>query len=380
MTSNQKRRIVLNSLLLLTSLLTLVAVANGESSDQNTFTEILQRITSAEREVGYVGKRISISWAPNDCIAHEELVVHQPPSTHFVKVLTPREGNRWSGHIDELRKRREALWRKEQRGKLSQREAFIKRRFERSIFSGQLRQQPIESLSQADIERLSQNYTFQHTASEEIAGYKTDLLTISSRFEGRPTKHIWIAKEKGIILRHEGIDAQGQLRFLSVYTQISFQPERVQQQVTEFREGKEPPTEKPKPIEEVSLSEAQEAFQHQLILPDYLPQGFELQIVTLMKFRPKPTVHLRYTDGLMVFSLFEEPTGKRPRERRMGSHGDRGVRMKRIHGTPVQIIDRRQIQILRWFQEDVGFTLIGELNRSEIIQIAESLIINPAQQ
>ena len=379
MASKRKQQLVLNFLLLPALLLTVVAVANGESSEQKTFAEILQRIRTAEREVDYVGKRISISWTPAGCLAREELIVHQSPSTHFVKILTPQGENHLLGPMEGLRKRREALRHRERRGKLTQREGFIKRRLERGFFSEQ-RQGSIESMSQEDIQLLTQNYTFQYTASEEIAGYETDLLAISSRFEGPPTKHVWIAEGTGIILRHEELDAHGNLGFLSVYTQISFQPEHVRGELTAFREKTESPTEKPNPIKVVSLAEAQEAFKHQLIVPDYLPQGFQLQSVGLMKFRPKSTVHLRYTDGLMVLSLFEEPRGKRPRERRKRGPEGRGVRHRRIHDTPVQIIDHQQIRILRWSQGKIGLTLIGKLNRSEMIRIAESLIVGSTQQ
>jgi len=127
-------------------------------------------------------------------------------------------------------------------------------------------------------------------------------------------------------------------------------------------------------MEPVPLSEAQGAFNGQLVLPAYLPQGFQLQNVTLMKFRPEPTVHLRYTDGLMVVSLFESK-GTPPREQQ--SNGE-DVRTEQIHQTPVQIMERRQIRILRWFQGNMNLTLIGELSRPEMLRIAESLILNAA--
>jgi negative regulator of sigma E activity len=371
MPSKQKQQISLSRFLLfLTVPLMLMASANAEPDDQRTFAKILQHIISSPRQVSYVGKQISIAWTPEGCQAQEELVLHQPPSTHFVKVLTPPVENRWPRRMEGLRRRGGP----ERRRRPAEVENRIRRRFEGRFFSGPPRQQPIELMSQEDIEQLTQNYTFQYTTSEEIAGHQTDLLTIEPRFEGRPTKRLWLAKEKGIILRLEDFGTDGNLRFLSVYTQISFQPGHVQQKLAEFQNETELPTDKPKPIGVVSLAEAREAFNDRLILPENLPQGFQLQSVSLIKLRPKPTVHLRYTDGLMMFSLFQEPKGKRPRERL-----NRGMRIQHIHGTPVQIMDRRHIRIVRWFQGDVGLTLIGELSQSEIIQIAESLIPGPAQ-
>ncbi|MCZ6680765.1 MAG: hypothetical protein O7E52_26345 [Candidatus Poribacteria bacterium] len=367
----RKRRIILSSLLLPTLLLTWLASVNWEPNDQKPFAEILQRIASAEREVSYVGKRISISWAPSGCYAHEELVLHQPPSIHFVKVLTPPRENRRFARFEELRRRREEVRRNIRRGNPPAHEPPHRRRPEGPFFSEQW-QQRIGLMTQKDIERLSQNYTLEYVLSEGVAGYDTNLLTIAPRFEGRSTKRIWISREQGIILRIEDLDAKGHLRFLSVYTQMSFQPEDVQREISAFQEDTSSPTGAPQSTETVSLEAAKAAFNQQLLLPDHLPEGFELQNITLMKLRPEPTVHLRYTDGLMVLSLFEESKGKRFFERRR--RGPRGGQTEHIHGTPVQIMARQQIHILRWFQGDVGLTLIGEVSRSEMIQIAESLI------
>jgi negative regulator of sigma E activity len=352
-----------------------LTVADAASDPTPTLASVLQRIASAEREVSYVGRRILISWTDDGSLAREELVVHQPPAIHFVKPLTPsgdspppisREAGRGRGPMS----------------KDFRSDGPTKRRFKGREF-GPHPQQPIELMSPKDIELLSQNYQFQYTASEKIAGYETDLLTIQPRFEGRPTKRLWMAKDKGIILRMEARDAQGNTNFMAVYTQISFRPEQVEQKVNELRLKEEPrhprPGERPPrgrlgPIEPVPLPAAQEAFNHQLILPAYLPQGFQLQNVTLMKFRPEPTVHLRYTDGLMVVSLFESK-GAPPREQQ--SSGE-DVRIEQIHQTSVQIMERRQIRILRWFQGNMNLTLIGELSRPEMLRIAESLLLNAA--
>jgi anti-sigma factor RsiW len=76
----------------------------------------------------------------------------------------------------------------------------------------------------------------------------------------------------------------------------------------------------------------------------------------------------------MVVSLFESK-GAPPREQQ--SSGE-DVWIEQIHQTPVQIMERRQIRILRWFQGNMNLTLIGELSRPEMLRIAESLLLNAA--
>ncbi|MCH8290804.1 DUF4367 domain-containing protein [Candidatus Poribacteria bacterium] len=355
-----KRRMIFTYILFSMLLVQTVFMVNAESNDP---TDVLQRIASAQREISYVGKRMLISWTPAGCAVREELIAHQPPSIHFVKQLMQRRDGtpmmRYRGRRDSERRRR---------GRRS--DSSGRRGFSGRLFPSR----PQELLSHKDLDLLVKNYDVTLSElSEEVVGYETDLLTIKPRFDHRPTRRIWVAKDQGVILRLEDFDANGNLRFMSVYTQISFQPERVKDALSEIPKKKEPHDDQ-KRGRHVSISEAQKVFGKSLIQPSYLPEGFELQSVRLMPFGPKPTVHLQYTDGLMGFSLFESqapPFRDRPHNLR--------TQTKQIHGTPVQIMDRHEIRILWWSQEKVGLTLIGELNQSEMLKIVESLIHGSAQ-
>ena len=354
------------------------AAAESEPDDSIALaSEISQRLKSAGREASYVGKRITISWTYDGCFAREELVVHQPPSTHLVKTVAPlKESHRPKTH---------GGWKK--RGRTGSKSgAPIGRHFEGKMFF-RPPHKIAERLSQDNLELLVKNYKLEYRASEEkIAGFKTNSLTIAPlpEIEDRPTKRIWIAADNGIILRAEVLDANGKLRFLSVYTQISFQPEKIQGALAEFQYKEKFKTgDAPRRGKSISLPEAQKALDNQLVLPAYLPPGFKLQQIAQIEFGPKramslraprPTIHLRYSDGLMEFSLFETK-GKPPRkQRRAKNRTSRGVRLKQFHGTSVEIMKRHQTLILKWFQGEVNFALISELDQPEIIRIAKSLI------
>ena len=82
----------------------------------------------------------------------------------------------------------------------------------------------------------------------------------------------------------------------------------------------------------------------------------------------------------MEFSLFETK-GKPSRLRRSAKNQtSRGVRLKQFHETPVEIMKRHQTLILKWFQGEVNFALISELDQPEIIRIAKSLISDAEQE
>lgn len=348
-------------------------------------SKIFHRLKSAEREISYVGKRLTISWSYDGCFAREELVVHHPPSTHHVKMVAPLK----EGYRPKSRGGR----RKRGRGKGDfKSEAPIRHHFDGRVFF-RPPHKISERLSQDNSELLIQNYTLRyHSSEEKIAGLKADVLTIAPRpeIEDRPARRIWISEDKGVILRIEHFDAKENLRFLSVYTQISFQPEKVKEELTKFQHNEKlRPDDSRRRRKSISLADAKTALDNRLVLPTYLPPGFKLQQITQIAFGPKravplraprPTVHLRYSDGLMEFSLFESKRKPPRKQRDSKARAGKGVRIRDFHGTPVEIMKRHQTLILKWYEGGVNFALISELDQPEIIRIAKSLISDAEQE
>ena len=157
-------------------------------------------------------------------LVREEAVLHQPPEIHAVTVLSILEDGRSLKLNDrEPRKDNEANRRNGRRDE---------RRGNRRRFP--LDRRPMAALPQKAVELLAQNYIFDSTPADPIAGQKTDLVTISPRFETRPTKRLYLARDTGVILRIEDLDSDGNLRFMSVYTYISFEEETIQQRLAEW--------------------------------------------------------------------------------------------------------------------------------------------------
>jgi len=375
----RQKRQILNTAFVLLIVACDAAADAAQDNSSALASEVFQRLKSAEREIRYVGKRLTISWSYDGCFAREELVVHHPPSAHHVKMVAPlKEG---------YRPKTRGGWRKRGRGKGN----FKSDVPFRHHFDGRAFFRPphkiAERLSQDNSELLVQNYTLKfHASKEKIAGFEANVLTIAPKpeIEHRPTRRIWIAEDKGVILRIEHFDAKENLRFLSVYTQISFQPDKVKEELTKFQhEEKSNPADSRRRGKSISLADAKKALDNRLVLPTYLPPGFKLQQITQIAFGPKravplraprPTVHLRYSDGLMEFSLFESKRKPPRKQRSSKSHAGKGVRIKQFNETPVEIMKRHQTLILKWYEGGINFALISELDQPEIIQIAKSLI------
>ena len=346
-------------------LMLLILVANPIAEASPESLKILKRIMDAEEKVAYVGTRMIVMNTPRGTFVREEAVIHQPPEIHAVTVLPTLEGDRsrrldnQEPHKGSERNRREGR-RDDRRG-------------DRRRFS--LDRKRMTTLSQKEVELLAQNYTLDSTPADPIAGQKTDLVTVSPRFEARPTKHLYLARDTGVILRIEDFAPDGNLRFMFVYTQISFEEEAIQQQLAEWHRDEKSPTEKRRRRSQpITLDKAKTVLKDKLIEPTYLPPGFQLLETRYFKHR-SDTVYLRYTDGMLTFTVFES---KSKQERHRAEKRD-GVQHIQIQGTAARHEKRGPTHILQWSISDLNFTVMGELHQDELIKVAESLILAAKQ-
>ena len=343
----------------------LILIANPIAEASPESMKILKRIMNAEEKVAYVGTRMIVMNTPRGTFVREEAVIHQPPEIHAVTVLPILEGDRslklgdQEPHKGSERDRREG--RRDERHKDRRRFSLDRKR--------------MASLSQKEVELLVQNYTFDLVPADPIAGQETDLVTVSPRFEARPTKRLYLARDTGVILRIENFDPDGNLRFMSVYTQISFKEEAIKQKLAEWRRDERSPAERRRRRSQpITLDEAKTMLEGKLIEPTYLPPGFQLLETRYFKHRSE-TVYLRYTDGMLTFTVFESK-----RKQGNGRNGERrGVEHLQIQGTETRHEKRGPTHILQWLISDVNFTVMGELHQDELIKVAESLILAAKQ-
>ena len=343
----------------------LILTANPIAEASPESLKILKRIMNAEEKVAYVGTRMIVMNTSRGTIAREETVIHQPPDIHAVVVLPTLEDGRsrrlgnQESHKDNERNRRSGR-RDDRRG-------------DRRSFSLDRKRMAIPS--QKEVELLAQNYTFDSVPADPIAGQETDLVTISPRFEARPTKRLYLARNTGVIVRIEDFDTYGNLRFMSVYTQINFEEEAIQQKLAEWhRDEKSPAEKRRRRSQPITLDKAKTVLKDKLIEPSYLPPGFQLLETRYFKHR-SDTVYLRYTDGMLTFTVFESK-----RKEGNSRNGERrGVEHLQIQGIETRHEKRGPTHILQWSISDVNFTVMGELHQDELVKVAESLILAAKQ-
>ena len=301
----------------------------------------LERIAEAERKVSYVGLRLETFSSSRGTRTFEEVVIHKSEDASYRKVVSVVGGRR-----DNNGNRRDRRERNRDRSEWIQ---------VRSPFS------------KKQIELIAQNYNLEESPStEKIANYETNILTITPKFAGRPTKRIFFARENGVILRVEDMDAEGVLREMFVYNRISFDPEAVERKWEVFEKEIKPRS--PRSFS-ISLAEAEKMLKTKPIQPEYMPPGFQLQDVRSIKSKENDSILLEYTDGLVNFTLFEKegkPFRLNERQRREETQielGGKKVYKHRFGSTDA----------FRWSGAKIHFFLIGAIPTAEMQKVVESI-------
>ena len=322
----------------------------------------LERIAEAEHKVSYVGLRLKTFSSSRGTRTLEEVVIHKSVDASYRKVVSVvGERQSFEGSRDRNERRNDNRQRDNNENRRDSRERDRDRNEWRKIGS---------QFSKEEIQLIAQNYNLEESEStEKTANYETNILKITPKFAGRPTKRIFFARENGVILRVEDLDADGVLREMFVYNRISFDPETVERkwEVFEKEIKPEPRRRRSHPI---SLVEAEKMLKTKPIQPEYIPPGFQLEDVRGIKSEENNSILLEYTDGLVNFTLFEKG-GDPPRlsSRQRGEESEVELGGKKVYKHRFGSTDA-----FRWSGAKIHFFLIGAIPTAEMQKVVESII------
>ena len=320
----------------------------------------LKRIVEAERKVAYVGARLRTSSSSRGTRTFEEHVIHKSEDASYRKIVSV---------VGERRSVNGQPNRDERQNDNRRRENNENRRDRRERNRDRNEWRQIRNVfSEKEIELIAQNYNLEKSASaEKIMNYETDILTITPKFAGRPTKRVFFARENGVILRVEDLDAEGVLREMFVYTRISFKAEAVNAKWKAIEKEIKPQQRRSRPS---TLIEAEKMLKTKPIQPEYMPPGFQLQEVRSTKSRGDDLILLAYTDGLVNFTLFER-TGKPPD---ISNRTRREETAIQLAGTTVYKRRYGPTDAFRWSISDLHFFILGPVPAAEMQKVVESII------
>lgn len=216
---------------------------------------------------------------------------------------------------------------------------------------------------------LLKNYDTRLQGREKVAGRTADVVRLTSRNPGNPSKIVWIDRQTKLALRQELFDPAGRRLSTTEFRDITFEPSLPANLFTVPAEAKVEPRRQGGPPWAAAKSAPAQVIEQ----PRYVPAGYELVQRFCMKRPGSEFAHLRYTDGLNTISLFIErcphgvleASGERHRGGRFGAgkgHGGRG-------GVP-----RGEMgQSFTMKRGDTRYTLVGNITAKELRRMAESI-------
>ncbi|MDI6869756.1 MAG: sigma-E factor regulatory protein RseB domain-containing protein [Bacillota bacterium] len=216
---------------------------------------------------------------------------------------------------------------------------------------------------------LRHNYHLQYGGTGEVTGRITDIVELVPRGCRQPAQRLWVDRETGVILRTEQYRFDGSLAALTLFT--AFEPaESLPPEL--FRLNL------PKEVRVTTgfdaaarLEDLAEASGIAVRMPTELPPGFVFDGASVNRTDKENIVHLRFTDGLSVISLFEQPAQPFTRYRLKGA---KAVALKSGRGW---LHEECGGYVLNWTSGGINFTLVGEVAAEVLIRLADSIPPGP---
>ena len=183
------------------------------------------------------------------------------------------------------------------------------------------------------------NYDFSIVGSDKVAGRPVHVVRAIPKRKGEPARTIWLDKEFHLALRTSVETDTGAVVNSSKYTYIEFNPKDIS--AAAFRIPKT--VSKPPQPKDADFG---------IIKPKYLPDGYKAIGMSRLTVNGRTCVHLQFSNGANTISLFERASDKKSARTSMKS---------------------KFTNVLTWAQGGVLFTLIGDLSKSELEKIADSI-------
>ncbi len=292
--------------------------AQEHSPDEETIVELFERMTKAHSTISYLG-RMDIERRINNIHRKFEKEIYFDPVHNRVeeRILLEHDLEEQVGKIRER-------FQKDMQHKMSIRQRRMLQNYDRGMqrrmpAAGNLLNNPIH------FEVLRNNYTIVRESEDSIAGRVADIIFIDPDYEFRPRNRIWVDKETGIILKreiyHPGIPDEPVYRELFTEIRIVESDEEIgllsdeEVEQREVRQQNRIVQRAARPVsrEFITLEQLPENHREKIIIPETLPPGFVLDKIRLIGPARANMYHQVYTDGLIMFSLFQV-SGELPRQ------------------------------------------------------------------
>ncbi|HTW83199.1 MAG TPA: sigma-E factor regulatory protein RseB domain-containing protein [Candidatus Sulfotelmatobacter sp.] len=220
-----------------------------------------------------------------------------------------------------------------------------------------------------DIALLDGNYRAVRSATDNVADRRTDVVDLVSRYTGERVMRLWIDSDMHVVLAKEAYHSDGSLAWRTRFDEIRYTdaiPEAIFS--TSVPSGYDTVRGRsysrqgalPGAITEAGFTP---------ITPKYLPDGFILTGADVSR-TPEgiKNLHLLYTDGIRNLSLFENASD------RAVDFSDMQAHATSFEGHDAQYAHDGSDTLLSWRERRLTFLLVGDLDLTELVPIAKSVV------
>ena len=221
-------------------------------------------------------------------------------------------------------------------------------------------------LARTVLPQILSNYSVTFGPDDEVAGRPTKVIIVQSKFPGRPSLKLWVDRKRRLILRLERYRADGMLLQTTAFLNVQFDPIFPADLFT----LPAPPSAQVQrqPARTSTMMSTEEVAREVGFIPQipaYLPSGFQLTRIRVVRVGEEPTAAFVYSDGVSTLTLFESRGAR-------GWSPPRGelVRIGTVVGT---VAARGSVTLLHWNIGGISYTLVGELSEDDLVRIGASI-------
>ncbi|MCC6442910.1 MAG: hypothetical protein IT210_05560 [Armatimonadetes bacterium] len=194
---------------------------------------------------------------------------------------------------------------------------------------------------------LRHNYRAQAMGRGRVAGRPAVKVWVAPRYAGNASRIFWADAETGLPLRTEYLSPEGRVQALAYFTRIAY-PKSLDKKLLALPDSRRLHRRTLPPLTETaSVSHLESRAGFDILLPVTLPSGYVFTGGSLTRAGAKPSVTLRFTDGLNSISIFQEPS-----------------RGRVIRG--LEVFPGRLQQAYRWQSGSLLVTVVGNLSRGQV--------------
>lgn len=306
-----------------------------------TAADLYQRSLGADDVFSYRGRQVTTYWRTGHTVA--VLVAHNAPGKRRIDYLAPDTQRGRSLVTDEHQE-----WQYDPRT---------------SRLLHRLRAANAEAVEDAaqSYDLLRTNYILQVLPQAKIvADRKAYVVTVTRKAGHSLARKLWIDAATGLVLKRENYREDGKLVLTVADTEISFRalPPRAFFNLSALahRAGVHLVEETPSREKALPLGGVRAQWNGAAVVPSVLA-GYRLVSAGVSFDSPKPLLHLRYSDGLNLVSLFELTRTQTKKPTRVSA----SMRPLQIGRSAGHVSRRAALTVFNWDKGPLNLTLMGEV-------------------